>query len=160
LPTITLPFEIQIISDFSFGLGKIMKTLQIVIIDHRARCKRCGGLPAYHTNTIGIGYHTQDNARGTNKVEQNWNYKNSTNNWSFFLRTNSIAGTCSTSSFLFKKNKVGIGSYRILVSCECGQSTWMFPGPCDEVLPLNRKLTGNFYKYPERQWLTDINVKW
>lgn len=137
-----------------------MKSSQIVIIDHRARCKHCGSLPAYHTNTIGIGYHNQDNYRGSNKVEQNWGCKTSISNVKFIMRTNSIAGTCSTSSFLFKKHKIGVGSYRILISCKCGQSIWMFPGPCDEALPLNRKLKGNFYKYPECEWLMDVNVKW
>jgi len=143
----------------------MMKTLEIVIIDHRARCKYCGDLPSYYTNTIGIGYHTFDSIKGTNKPQQRLTFLSEKEegqnlNYKTILRNNSIQGTCSTSSFFFKKHKEGLGTYRILITCKCGESVWMFPGPCDDPLPKNRTLRGDFYKYPQRYWMKDFNVKW
>lgn len=136
----------------------------IFVIDHRTRCKACGDTAAHYTNIIGVPYHSTYNVRGSHRALQDLDSYSLRDDKEFdydkLLRENSVRGVASTSSFIFKRFKDDWGSYRVLVSCKCGQSTWMFPGPHADPNPNNRKLRGNFYKYPQKFWLPDINVRW
>jgi hypothetical protein len=141
-----------------------MPSQDIIVIDHRTRCKFCGDYAAYYTNTIGLSYTGYYNPRGSNRALQDLSSYSQRDDKEYdydkLLRENSIRGVCNASSYIFKIHKESWGSYRVLVSCKCGQSTWMFPGPSSDPLPNNRKLKGNFYKYPERVWLANTNVRW
>lgn len=127
------------------------------ISSYRARCKYCGDLPSHFTTLIGIPYHQVWNPRGTSRGE--WDYDGlrdrDDNEYDYekLMRENGIRGVCSFSTFVLKNFKDDFGSYRIGISCNCGQSIWMYHGPTDNPHLLNRKVLVflyDHYKYRRR----------
>lgn len=139
-----------------------MKTREIVVLDHRCRCRYCGDYVSKYCAAIGVSYSTSTYIRGTNKGQRDYNNRDTydtTTSYGKLLRENSLRGSGPASSFLFKKHKDIYGSYRYIVYCECGNSTWMFAGPDLDPNQNNRKLDSNYFKYEYRR-KTDINVKY
>jgi len=136
-----------------------------LIIEHRARCSRCGDCAEYYSTIMGITYHTEHSLTTENSPKYDMeNYSKRGDypyDYSKLLRENSIGGTVAVSSFIFKRIKDNSGSYRVVISCQCGQSTWMFTGPTSDPNLVNRKLTLTyeiFKRYTRRYRLSGINV--
>lgn len=134
-------------------------------VEHRARCKHCGTKPLYYTNVFGQVYHLPNEAKGTvgrtNKAYSDYRDRPWQSNRSYFhenyLRSNGIRGTAVTSSWYFKKTKSHWGGYRIMLSCKCGYSTWMFQITGDAETWL--RLPGlDLKKYKYRTRLEDPNI--
>ncbi len=77
-----------------------------------------------------------------------------------FLRRVSARGVCSMNPILFKRKPGGYASYRIIFTCECRQSIWMFPVNSFDDNYRNRKLVGNPYVYKEAGYIGKVNVRW
>src|SRR5277367_1661733 len=144
----------------------MMPALDIFIIDHRTRCKVCGDKATNYTTYPGIPYAWISNIKGgysgdraKTDLESYHLRGDKEYDYSKLLRKNSIRGVCSSNPYLFKRNKCSYGSYLVLISCKCGESTWMFAGPSDDPNINNRKLKGNIYKYSRKFRLPNINIR-
>lgn len=131
------------------------------ICNHRTRCKYCKGFPKYFTTIFGLSYHGDWGPRGTHRSkfdytklrqrdEQDWDYGK-------LMRENSIRGPASFITYITKNKKDDYGSYRFVISCECGRSTWMYPGPNDNQLFQGRKKLVSLEPYKYRRHLEGVN---
>ena len=137
-------------------------------VEMRARCKFCGSKPEYYTTTFGSMYHTPNGWGGqtvgsSNRFKYDWYSRKRRDKKEYplgkLMRWNSLKGAIRTSSKYFKKNKDNFGGYRLLLSCHCGETTWMFEMSFDQDI-LNRQLLVWFDdKYPKRRFLEDANIE-
>lgn len=133
------------------------------ICDRRTRCKHCLGKPEYITNLVGVTYHNLEWNRGNGSHraqydKQTYRLRDEKEyDYDKLLRENSLRGVASFSSFIVKKQRDSWGSYRLMISCKCGLSKWMYPGPTNDQLMLNRKKLITIDHYKHRRNLEGVN---
>jgi len=129
------------------------------ICDRRTRCKHCLGFPEYITNLASLQYHNPEwsGGRGHNRgVADRYTYRFKDEieyDLNHLMRWNSQRGTASISSYKMKNQKDQWGGYRQVVSCKCGLSLWMYPGPTSNKNFLNRKKHISITHYRRRHSL-------
>ncbi len=139
------------------------------VMDHRARCKHCGKKPAFYSYTHGANYSSIRSIKGVNRFMTDVRYLPDLNHYltesekiddKEFMRRVNVRGVCSMNPILFKRKPGGFASYRIIFTCECRQSIWMFPVNSFDDNYANRKLVGNPYVYKEAGYIGKVNVRW
>lgn len=119
----------------------------------------------YYTYIHGNSYYVPEQSGATigrfNKFRVDWDRRPRKDKQEFpsgkLMRWNVIRGGSGLNTWYFQKNKNNYGGYRILLSCRCGESTWMFPVTYDADIT-NRQLELVFRKFPKRLWLDDANI--
>lgn len=137
------------------------------LIDHRTRCAKCAGMPKFYTTCIGISYSIPKVSgsgswmQGISRAKYDLSRYPNRDRPVYYkgksLRSNSIRGVASVSSWALKINKEDTNYIRIYISCECGHSTWLFRGENSDTNSRNRKLQNEYTKYPRRRFLWDFN---
>ena len=134
-------------------------TQRISVIDFKARCKGCSGKPTHYCHISGLTYSSQKYLRvSKSKIDtQNYYYGNLNIQWQnqkTLISGASIRGRSIASSYHFKKHKNRFAYYRILVSCSCGESTWMSTTISSNPSAKHRKLMLNLedYEYCKSEW--------
>ena len=139
--------------------------MKVKSVEHRARCKFCNSPPMYYTYIHGTPYYVPSSHGSTigraNKFKADWSRRPQRDKKEYpnekLMRWNVIRGGSSLNPWFFKKNRDNWGGIRILLSCRCGESTWMFTDSYDADIT-NRQLKLLFEKFPLRYDLEDINV--
>ena len=110
------------------------------VISYKTRCRFCGDFPKLYLRISGIPF-----AMDTVHTRQMTEYDLSTGRRlpaireGKILRSSSVRGAASFSSWFFKKNKSDGGSYRVIVYCKCKRASWMFMAT-ETMATYNRKL--------------------
>jgi hypothetical protein len=91
------------------------------LISYRTRCKHCLGLPQYYTRRGSKSYYV-----GLPNISADW----VPSSWNKVLKTYEM-NICSLAikgytSFYFKKYKNSVKLYLLHITCQCGQSIWIF----------------------------------
>lgn len=136
------------------------------ICDRRTRCKHCLGKPEYITNLAGLSYHSPEwhavACHGSARAISDKTYYRFRDDREYdygkLMRENSVRGVASFSSFIVKKQKDQWGNYRQVISCKCGLSAWMYPGPTADQNFLNRKKHITISHYKPRRIIEGLNT--
>lgn len=136
------------------------------VIDHRARCKYCGGKPAYWCTTSGARYHLIElcNGHGTHEFQEAIKrYRDKEELECFYqhlIRHNSIKGRANFLPFFYKKNRHYHGYCNVLIVCPCLLTTWKFRAFTDNPVVINGKLKQNHIKYGRDKFACPEGANW
>jgi hypothetical protein len=133
-------------------------------VEHRARCKACGTPPMYYTNDYGSFYHVPGISRTVgshNRFRTDTNRRKAREKRWYALgklmRSNSVRGTAVTISKYFRKHKDNFDGFRVILSCQCGETTWFLNESFDDDI-INRQLLVFWDdKFPKRRSV-DANI--